>query len=162
MATIETALTLREALNRLYFRMRDAYRVVLAAKPGDPEADRKILVHIEGMEELLSKIDFSFVRKVLNDANVDAQSHELLEKLHLLMKDMEQGKRKTTHKQHLLYRKAKEIKKKLGRRARSAKKQKDKHIKKVTKDVKKKEGTIRTLQKDVTSKKQQLKKVRKK
>lgn len=109
MATVDTVLSPREVLNRLYERLRNAYSRVLSAAPGDVGADEKIMVEIEAMELLIQKLNYSFIKKVRNDASIDADSHEKLKEIEKLLEEIASGKKVTLRQDHFLYRTAKHM-----------------------------------------------------
>lgn len=109
MPTVDTALSPREVLNRLYQRLRSAYGKVLAARPGDVLADKAIIPDIEAIEILVQKLNYSFIKKLRDDANIDANSYEKLKELEKLLEEIVTGKKTTIRQNHFVYRTAKHL-----------------------------------------------------
>jgi hypothetical protein len=136
MATVDTALRPREVLNRLYSRLRAAYAKVLSAKPGDVDADERIFEDIEAIELLAQKLNFSFIKKLRDDADIDANSHEKLKELEKLLEEIAAGKRTSVRQDHFIYRTAKHLRRVVKGQAAKSKYKGVKELARVKKDRK--------------------------
>ncbi|MDO8480596.1 MAG: hypothetical protein Q7S65_02135 [Nanoarchaeota archaeon] len=159
---LDTLMNPQQALNLLYNRLRNAYGIVTSAKPGDADADEKLLKEVDAISALSENLDTTFIRKVANDASLDAKSHAALHKLHELMVEMEKDKRASRRNQARLFRSARKLRRHIGIQAWKVRTtQHPADPRKLTADIKKKEVAARKIQKDLTQEKEQLKKLKK-
>ena len=103
MPTIDTVLSPREILNRLYQRLRSAYSKVLSAQPGDVMADKSIAREIGIMESLVQKLNISFIKKVRDDANIDIKSSEKLREIEKILNEIAAEKITTIRQDHYIH-----------------------------------------------------------
>ena len=61
------------------------------------------------MENLMEKLNFSFIKKVQNDANIDKNSHEKLKELTKLLEEIVAGKKTSIRQDHFIYRTARHL-----------------------------------------------------
>ena len=109
MANVDTALSPREVLNRLYLRLRGAYSKILSAQPGDPRADASIAREIEAMDILIQKLNMSFIKKLRDDANIDSNSFEKLREIEKVLNEISVGKGTAIRQDHYIHKVAKHI-----------------------------------------------------
>ena len=157
---LDTLMSIQQALNSRYMRLRSAYNLASSARPGDAEADEKLLKEIDAISALSENLDTAFIRKVANDASLDARSHSALHRLHELMKEMAEDKRLSKRNQGRLRRSAVRLRRHIGLQAWKTRSAKEKEARRLTADVKKKEDAARKIQKGLSLDKEQLKKLK--
>ncbi|MBD3163964.1 hypothetical protein GF323_02080 [Candidatus Woesearchaeota archaeon] len=136
MPTVDTALSPREILNRIYSSLRSAYSKVLSARPGDVKADESMAADINTMEKMQQKLSYSFVRKLKDDANVDAKSFEKLKELERLLEEIVSEKKTAIRQEHYVYRIAKRLRNVVKGKARKTRKQGIRELSRVRKEKK--------------------------
>jgi hypothetical protein len=136
MQTPETVLSPREVLNRMYERIKSAYSKVLSAQAGDVNADKQMIAEIEMIDLLAQKLSFSFLKKLRDDATVDANSFEKLKELENLLNDMITSKKKERYQNHYIYHCAKRWRNAVRGEANRTKNKGIKQLNKVNKEEK--------------------------
>ncbi len=136
MPTVDTVLSPREILNRLYYRLRNAYSKVLSTQPGDSKADKNIMVDLEALETLLLKLDFSFIKKLRDDASIDSNSFEKLKEIEKILNEISAGKKNAIRQDHYIHRVAKHMRNAVRGKARKTKRTGAREIVKVQKEKK--------------------------
>jgi hypothetical protein len=134
MPTVDTALSPREVLNRLYAALRAAYLKVNAAKPGDVLADRGIISDIATIEALSQKLSYSFIKKLKDDSNIDVNSLEKLKEIERILDEIVSGKRNTIRQDHFVYRAAKHLRRVVRGQERKNKRQGYAKLRQITQD----------------------------
>lgn len=157
---LDTLMSLQQALNVMYTRLREAYRIASNARPGDVEADERLLREVDAISALSENLDTAFIRRVANDASLDAKSHAALHKLHELMVEMVKNKRASRRNQTRLIRSAKRLRRRIGIQSWKTKSEKKKVERRLEADVKKKEDAARKIKEGLKLDKDQLKKLR--
>ena len=157
---LDTLMNPQQVLNLMYNRLRNAYSLVSNAHAGDVETDEKILKEIDAISALSENLDTSFIRRVANDASLDAKSHASLHKLHELMEEMEKDKRASRRNQARLFRSARKLRRHIGIQMWKTKNVRVQQEHKLTSDVKKKEEQARKIEKGLKQDKGELKKLK--
>ena len=136
MPTIDTALSPREILNRLYQRLRYAYSRILSAQPGDAMADKGIVQDIEAMETLMQKLNVSIIKKLRDDANVDINSFEKLKEIEKILSELSTGKIVTIRQDHYIHKLSNHLRNVVRGKVRKSKKSGMKELFKIKKEKK--------------------------
>ena len=136
MATVETALSPAEILRRLYGRLRAAYDKLQAARPGDVEADEIIINEIEAIESLVFKLNFSFIRKLRDDAGLEKGKYEELARLEGMLDKIFRGKMDSIRSDNYLGKIARNIEKVVMREKKKSKRQGKKELTKIGREKK--------------------------
>ncbi len=110
MARVDTVLSPRELLDRMYERLRNAYGKVLSAQPGSVETDEQIVSELEALEALMQKLDISILRKLQSDTARNRGSFEKMQEMEKIVDDIINGKKEGIRKEHYIYRTAKRLK----------------------------------------------------
>jgi len=109
MAVVDTVLAPREVLNRLYERIRALYDKILRADTRRAQSDRAMEAEIEQINALVKKLDFSFIRKVMNDASASKQSYQEVKEFEKLLDEITAESKYAVRQEHYIYRTAKSV-----------------------------------------------------